>query len=222
MQTSNRLAALAIAASAFASSAHAQGIIPDVIGATMANMNGGLPEHCLDGSWEPTPEQAARFTAEAEPALRAYLALAATDADLRPAYDGDRHELRWSIDGQESGLAVARDPWAAHIARLELIGLRLGGTRVRGRGLWRAYAADGTALGIYDGLFRRKSRGFGVTSLDLFSPGAVKQPAALTGFCYTPGDTEAFRETRARREADRAARRAARDAQRSAAAAAPR
>ena len=219
MRKRNLLAALAVSALASASPVHAQGIIPDVIASTIANMNRGVPEHCLDGSWEPTPEQAARFTAQAEPALRAYLALAATGTDLRPAYDGDRHDLRWAIDGQESGLAVARDPWAAHIARLELIGLRLGGMKVRGRGLWRAYAADGTALGIYDGLFRRKSRGFGITRLDLFSADGGKQPAALTGFCYTPGDTEAFREARARREADRAARRAARDAQRSTAAA---
>src|SRR3954468_19368983 len=139
MQTRNLLAALAVAASAFASSAHAQGIIPDVIASTIANMNQGLPEHCLDGSWEPTPEQAARFTREAEPALRAYLALAAIGADLRPAYDGDRHHLHCAIDGQESGLASVRDPWAAHIPRLDLIGLRLGGMKVRGRGLWRAY-----------------------------------------------------------------------------------
>lgn len=210
--------ALAVAA-AWAGPAVAQGIIPDVIASTIANMNQGMPEACLDGSWEPTPEQAARFTAEAEPALRNYLELAAAGADLSPAFTHRRSDRRWAIDGEQSDFAAVRDPWAARVARLELVGLRLGGTKVRGRGLWRAFAADGTELGIYDGLFRRKTRGFAVSSLDLFSAGAVKQPAALTGFCYTPGDTEQFREARAEREAERAARRAAREAERAARAA---
>lgn len=207
--------ALALAA-ASAAPAAAQGIIPDVIASTIANMYSGMPEACLDGSWEPTPEQAARFTAEAEPALRAYLALAAAGVDLRPAFTGRRADRRWAIDGEVQDFAAVRDPWAARIARLELIGLRLGGAKVRGRGLWRAFAADGTELGVYDGLFRRKSRGFEVSSLDLFSPAAGKRPADLTGFCYTPGDSEAFREARAEREAERAARRAAREAERAA------
>ncbi len=205
-----------LAAAALAGPAAAQGIIPAVIGATIANMNQGTPERCLDGSWEPTPRQAARFTAEAEPALRRYLELAAAGADLAPAFTGRRADRRWAIDGETRDFAAVRDPWAARIARLELVGLRLGGMKVRGRGLWRAFAADGAELGLYDGLFRRRSRGFEISSLDLFSAGAAGQPGALTGFCYTPGDTEAFREARAEREAERAARRAAREAERAA------
>jgi hypothetical protein len=203
-----------LAAAALAGPAAAQGIIPSVIGATIANMNQGTPERCLDGFWEPTPRQAARFTAEAEPALRRYLDLAAAGADLSPSFTDRRADRRWAIDGETRDLAAVRDPWAARIARLELVGLRLGGMKVRGRGLWRAFAADGTELGVYDGLFRRKSRGFEVSSLDLFSPGGAKQPPALTGFCYAPGDTEQFREARAEREAERAARRAARAVER--------
>jgi hypothetical protein len=203
-------------AAAWAAPAMAQGLIPSVISATIANMNQGMPEACLDGSWEPTAEQAARFTAEAEPALRAYLALAAAGADLRPAFTGRRADRRWRIDGEEPDFAAVRDPWAARVARLELVGLRLGGAKVRGRALWRAFAADGAELGSYDGLFRRKTHGFEVSSLDLFTAGAGKEPAALTGFCYTPGDTEAFLEARAEREAERATRRAAREAERSA------
>jgi hypothetical protein len=206
--------ASALLVAAWAAPAAAQGIIPDVIAATIANMNRPMPEACLDGSWEPTPEQAARFTAEAEPALRRYLELAAAGADLSPAFTGRGNDRRWRIDGVEPDFAAVRDPWAARIARLELVGLRLGGAKVRGRGVWRAFAADGAELGTYDGLFRRKTRGFEVSLLDLFSPGSAKQPPALTGFCYTPGDTEAFREARDAREAERAARRAAREAER--------
>ena len=207
--------ALALAA-VWAGPAAAQGIMPDVIASTIANMNQGIPERCLDGFWEPTATQAARFTAEAEPALRAYLALAAADADLSPAFTNRRFDRRWTIDGETPDFAAVRDPWAARVARLELVGLRLGGMKVRGRGLWRAFAADGAELGLYDGLFRRKTRGFEVSALDLYSPGAAKRPAPITGFCYTPGDTEEFRTARAEREAERAARRAAREAERAA------
>jgi hypothetical protein len=213
------IAPVLLVAATLAMPARAQGIIPDVIASTIANMNQGMPEWCLDGSREPNAQQAARFTAEAEPSLRAYLALASAGADLSPAFvsGGERH---LAIDGAAQDVPTGRDPWAARVARLELVGLRLGAMRVRGRGLWRAFAADGTELGTYDGLFRRKSRGFAVSSLDLYSTGAVKQPAALGGFCYTPGDAEAFLEARAQREAERAARRAAREAERAARAAA--
>lgn len=209
--------ALALAAALAAPAVAQSSFMADVIAQTVANsMNQGMPEPCLDGRWEPTPEQAARFTAEAEPALRAYLELAATGADLSPAFTNRRSDRSWALDGEEQEFAAVRDPWAARVARLELVGLRLGGMKVRGRGLWRAFAADGTELGIYDGLFRRRTRGFEVSSLDLYSTGAAKQPPALIGFCYTPGDTEEFLEMRAEREAERAARRAAREAERAA------
>ena len=208
--------ASALASAVMATSAVAQGVMTDAIMTTAANASRGPSERCLDGLGEPTPQQAARFTSEAEPAFRRYLELAAAGMDLSPAFTNRSFDRRWAIDGEEHDFAIVRDPWAAQVARLELIGLRLGGMRVRGRALWRAFAADGTELGIYDGLFRRRTRGFEVSSLDLFSPGFAKPPLALTGFCYTPGDTEAFREARAQREAERAARRAAREAERAA------
>lgn len=216
MTKAARIASALALAAACAAPAAAQGVIPDVIASTIANMNQGIPERCLDGFWEPTPEQAARFTAEAEPSLRAYLALATAGADLSPAFTNRRFDRHWTIDGEEPDFAAVRDPWAARIGRLELVGLRLGGMKVRGRGIWRAFAADGTALGVYDALFRRRTHGFEVSSLALVSPGSAKPPPPLTGFCYTPGDTEGFREARATRERERAERRAAREAERAA------
>jgi hypothetical protein len=213
-------AALALAAATSATPASAQGIIPAVIGQTIANMSAGMPEDCLDGSKEPTVEQAARFTREAEPAMRAYLALAAAGTDVAPSFVG-RSEQHWTLDGNVVQIPAVRDPWASRVTRLELVGLRLGALKVRGRGQWRAFAADGTLLGTYDGLFRRRTHGFKLSSLDLYSAGAARQAPALAGFCYTPGDSEAFLEARARREAERAARRAAREAARAAGADAP-
>lgn len=206
-----------LAAAMTAAPASAQ-VIVDAIGQAMGNMSGGMSESCLDGSDEPTVEQAARFTREAEPAMRAYLALATTGADVSPSFV-HRNEIRWTIDGAALDIRTGRDPWAGRVARLELIGLRLGAFKVRGRGQWRAFAADGTELGVYDGLFRRRSRGFELTWLDLYSAGAARQAPALIPFCYTPGDAEEFREARARREAERAARRAEREAERAARAA---
>jgi len=212
------LAPAVFVAAASATAATAQStFIPSVIAQTIMNMqNQGVPERCLDGLWEPTPQQAARFTAEAEPSLRAYLALAGLYADPTSSFTDRRSDRYWSLDGVESEIAAIHDPWASRVVRLELVGLRLGGMKVRGRAIFRAFAADGTELGIYDGLFRRRTRGFAVSSLSLYSPGAAKQPAAISGFCYTPGDTEEFREARARNEAERAERRAAREAEREA------
>jgi hypothetical protein len=194
-------------------------MINDVIAQTISGMNQGTPERCLDGHWEPTEQQAARFTAEAEPALRTYLQLAASGGDLSPAFTNRRFDRKWSLDGQAAtDFATVRDPWASRIARIELVGLRLGGMKVRGRGIWKAYGADGAELGTYDGLFRRKTKGFEVSSLDLYTPGTAKQPPALTGFCYTPGDTEEYFAAKAEREARKAAKRAAREAERAASA----
>lgn len=205
----NKLALImpTMALSAAWSAPTAAQVIIDAIGSTVGNMamNGSrlrdLPEGCLEGVSEPTPEQVARFAAGAEPALRAYLALAAAGRDVRRAFTRNRVSRLWSLDGAPSDLAGVRDPWASRIARLEVVGLRLGGARVHGRGLWRAFAADGTELGIYDGLFRSKARGFEVSWLELFSKGAPDQPSELNSFCYTPGDIESARELRAVEEA---------------------
>lgn len=190
----------------------------DVIGQAVANsMNAGIPENCLKLEWEPTAEQAARFTAEAEPALRAYLAIAAKDGDLTPAYTNRKRDRLWAIDGTRTeDFAAIRDPWAARVDRIELVGLRLGGMKVRGRGQWRAYAADGRLIGTYDGLFRRKTKGFEVSSLDLWSPGKEGDAKPLAGFCYTPGDHEEWAEAKAKADADRAERRAKKAAERAA------
>lgn len=194
------------------------GFMADVIGQAVANsMNRGLPEKCLKLEWEPTAEQAARFTAEAEPSLRAYLALAATGADFTPAFTSRKRDRSWTIDDMTTtDLSVIRDPWAARVDRIELVGLRLGGAKVRGRGQWRAFAADGSLLGTYDGLFRRKTKGFEVSSLSLWRPGEESKAEPISGFCYTPGDHEEWAEATTFAAAQKAERRAAKAAARAA------
>jgi hypothetical protein len=211
MKKAIMIAPALLVALAFAGSASAQGVVAAAIGQAIGNMSAGMPEHCLDGTDEPTVREAARFTAEAEPAMRAYLALAAAGGDVAPSFVG-RSERHWAIDGTVVDVPAVRDPWASRVVRIELVGLRLGALKVRGRGQWRAFAADGTLLGTYDGLFRRRTHGFRASSLDLYSAGAATQAPTLAAFCYTPGDAEAFREDRARHEEERAARRAAREA----------
>jgi hypothetical protein len=188
----------------------AQGLVPAAAGQVIVTLNFGLPEACLDGRWDPNVADTARFMAEAEPALLAYLTRAASrSANVSPFENGGL-DRRWTLDGARLNARTGRDPWAADVARLDLLGLRLGGKKQRGRALWRAFAADGTELGIYDGLFRRRRRDFELIAVDLFSPGAARQPPVLSGFCDMPGDVDAYHEARARHEERRAARRAER------------
>lgn len=78
--------------------AQAQGVMADVIGATVANMNSGWPEACLSLERPEKPKSVARLAAEAEPALRTYLERASARADIASAYKRSRPD-RWSIDG---------------------------------------------------------------------------------------------------------------------------
>lgn len=84
----------------------------DVIGQTVAGMNSGWPSGCLALDWKEDPAADARFQREAEPALSAYLALAAGKADLAPAYKR-RLPGPWAIDDVPTNdIHAISDPWA--------------------------------------------------------------------------------------------------------------
>jgi hypothetical protein len=202
------LAAPALAQSSF---------MADVIGQAVANsMNQGIPAGCLDGSWTASDKQSARFDERRDAAIQAYLDLAKSGASVLPAFTNRKFDQKWTLDGVDAPLAAVRDPWAARVARLEPAGHKLGNMAVRGRALYTARAADGSALGTYDVLFRRTTKGYEVSSLQLFSPAAAARPIPLTRFCYTPGDSEIFAEATAKAEAEKTARKAAKAARRAA------
>jgi len=149
-----------------------------------------LPTPCLALQWEPTPEQSARFVEEAPVAFSAYLTRAETGSDPSIAFAPPPAERSWSYDGKAptTDLSAVRDPWAAHADKLEPQRLRLGGIKTRGRGLWRAFRADGIFLGTYDAMFADTPGGFALASLTLWEPGSEVRMEPPNAFCHTPGD----------------------------------
>lgn len=185
-----------------------QAALPDVIGQTVAGAMSGAPAGCLALEWKEKATAVARFAREAEPGLQAYLALATTGTDLGPVYKR-KFTDPWSIDGAATqNLLEIRDPWAAKVARLETVGLMLGRSQVYGRGIWRAYDGDGALLGTYDVEMVRKTKGYAIGRLKLWSPGREDQIAPLTPYCDTPGDHEAYVSAVAEIKAEKAARKA--------------
>ena len=108
-------------------SAQAQSsMMADIIGQTIANMNSGWPSGCLSLEWKEDAAAAARFDQEAEPALKAYLVLAAGKVDPTPAYKR-RLPGPWALDGVPTNdIHAIADPWAGRVARLERVGVTLG------------------------------------------------------------------------------------------------
>lgn len=200
-----------IAGAGLLSAPSAQGqssFMADVIGNTIANMSSGWPKDCLALEWKEDAAAVARFDREAEPALQAYLALAAARADVTPAYK-TRLPGPWALDGVPNNkIGTISDPWAGKVARLEKVGVTLGRGKVFGHGVWRAFDADGHLLGTYDAELIRKTKGYAVMRLRLWSPGQEDKIRSLTPYCGEPGDHEAWLEARAAAEAKKAQRRA--------------
>jgi hypothetical protein len=214
MRISVWLAAIALVGLNQASSARPQySIMPAVIGNTIASMSNGAPKGCLALEWKAKPEAIARFEAEADPAINAYLALASKGVDPTPAYKR-RFPGPWQLDGDiPPDLHLIKDPWAPRIARLERTGIMLGLDEVFGHAVWRAYDAAGNLLGTYDADLIRKTKGYAVSRLELWSPGHEAQVRPVSPFCDQVGDHEewlAYRKAAADKKAKREAARAAR------------
>lgn len=214
MRISVWLAAIALVGLNQASSARPQySIMPAVIGNTIASMSNGAPKGCLALEWKAKPEAIARFEAEADPAINAYLALASKGVDPTPAYKR-RFPGPWQLDGDiPPDLHLIKDPWAPRIARLERTGIMLGLDEVFGHAVWRAYDAAGNLLGTYDADLIRKTKGYAVSRLELWSPGHEAQVRPVAPFCDQVGDHEewlAYRKAAADKKAKREAARAAR------------
>lgn len=184
-------------------------IVNDVIAQTMMGIGSGRPDKCYDGRWTPSAESIAKGPARVEAAMANYRQVASTGTDLRKVI-GSEGVRRWQLDGQVQDVRAVRDPFLPRAARLELLFVTPGNESAYYRAQWRAIAADGTEIGIYDALMFWRSKKF--MSLDLYTLSATDRPLANTPFCQTPGDVENFKEAKARREEEKAAKRAAKDA----------
>lgn len=174
-------------------------------------MGSGSPPDCLALKWTSSQKALDRFNAEAEPAFLAYLAVAKEKGDPTPTYKGHRPWMRWQLDGEATtDLSSIQDPWAARIDRLELIDITLGREAVYGRGVWKAYDAHGVLLGTYYVRLSRKTKGYGVNWVDLWSPGQEDKAPPISPFCAVPGDHEEYIAAVEEQERKRAERRAAR------------
>jgi len=198
-----------------ASSALAQPTAVDnVISQFYINQNNGLPDSCFDGRHPPKQSEIANGRARAEEAFNHYLSLAKSGESLVSSFIKEKHVRTWRHDGIAQTVDIARDPLAARIARTELSDLHMGNGKTSYRGVWRAYAADGTYVGSYEAFLYRTRNSARIIRLDVYSASAAIQPGPSAPFCSEPGDIEKWREAKTAREAEEAARRTANQAKR--------
>lgn len=182
--------------------------VNDVIAQTLMGVGADKPDKCYDGRWTPSAESVVKGPARVEAAMAHYRQVASTGTDLRKVI-GSEGVRRWQIDGQVQEVRAVRDPFLPRVARLDLLSVTSGNGSAYYRAQWRASAADGTQIGIYDALMFWRSNKF--MSLDLYSPTASDRPIADTPFCHTPGDVEKWKAAKANQEAEKAAKRAIRE-----------
>jgi hypothetical protein len=184
-------------------------IVNDVIAQSLMGVGSGRPNKCYDGRWTPSAELIAKGPARVEAAMANYRSVASVGTDLRKVI-GSEGSRRWQLDGQVQDVRAVRDPFLPRAARLDLLSVTAANSSAYYRAQWRAVAADGTEIGIYDAVMFWRSIKF--MSLDLYTPAATDRPVADTPFCQVPGDVEKFMAAKAKREEEKAAQRAANEA----------
>jgi hypothetical protein len=184
-------------------------MVNDVIAQTLMGVGSGLPDKCYDGRWTPSAESIAKGPSRVEAVMANYRQAASTGTDLRKVI-GSEGVRRWQLDGQVQDVRAVRDPFLPRVARLELLFVTPSNGGAYYRAQWRAIAADGTEIGIYDAQMFWRSQKF--MSLDLYTPSATDRPLPDTPFCQAAGDVEKWKQAKAEREAEKAAKRAAKDA----------
>jgi hypothetical protein len=196
------------------------------IGAAVAALLGGSPAAAqyyggiptgrilLDACYDPTfprdPARLQKIIPYADQAMDKYLGLARGSAKLDKMFTGTREHRVMFIDGLQVDPRTAQDPWAARVAKLEPVGYVQSNEDFNMHAQWRALAADGTLLGIYDAFIRVGVGGYHIRQLKLISAGSSAQPDVLEPFCVDPGDIEKWRAAKAKRDAEKAARAAGR------------
>ncbi len=216
------MAALAAAMLAGGSPAAGQSaFIPAVIGQTVGMMaaSGGADEKCLLNKRAIPPAAIDEARAGAEAAMRDYLRLAAAapKADVTAAFTRKASLRFWLRNGRDTFAAQVEDPFAHEVAggRAVLsapVAYVRAGDGTTAAGLWGVATRAGEPLVHYRANFRRESKGWRITRMDLVEPPAEPDPIAY--YCNVPGDSEAYAKAVAERDAKRERKRAARAAQR--------
>jgi hypothetical protein len=222
----NRISAFAALALLLptASAAEAQAMfIPSVIGATVGNMAAAAGEYraCLQGKKPAKPAAVAKARAGAEAAMRTYVAAAGASpsADVSAAFTAKAKHRSWRRGGMDGAVTGVEDPLALAVAagRAELSGptdFVRSGNGFSALALWRVEADHSAPIGHYRVGFRRESKLWKLTTMELVEAPAEPDPIAY--YCATPGDSEAYAKAAAERKAERERKRAARAAAQSA------
>jgi hypothetical protein len=199
MQRKAFLAALAVGTLATASPAHTQGVIPDVIASTIANMNrngGGPSVPCMRGE-APAAAQIDEARAQAQTVMQTYLARAGTaaPADASAAFTRRQADRAWMSGGAKAAETAVDDPLARAVAAgsghaAPAAFIRSGDGR-SAQGVWLVTSADGASrLGRYEIMFRSESGGLRIIQLALVEGSG--EPAAIRQYCRSPGDVEVY------------------------------
>lgn len=216
MRGFSALAALMLLPAASAAGAQSM-LIPDVIGATVANMTAasGALKACLQGKTPARPEAVAEARAGAEAAMLAYVAAAAgsSPADAGAVFTAKAKLRSWRRGDKEGIVTALEDPLARAIdgGGAELIGptdFIRSGDGAGALASWRVAAPGEAPLGYYRAALRRESKRWKLTRLELVEPPAEPDPIAY--YCSTPGDSEAYAKAVAERDAKRERKRAER------------
>ena len=155
-----------------------------------------LRDSCYDGSTRPRDRDIKDAQKRAGEAMDRYLGLARAGRDVSGAFMGAiglKKQRHWLLDGNEVDTKVARDPWAAQLARVEPTAITVGSLPMYYRVQWRAIRSDGTVLGTYDAYLQSSIGGARIFQLNLYSDGAATQPAPMEPFCKVPGDVEQWK-----------------------------
>jgi len=187
-----------------ATSASAQSAVTTALSQNPLGRNVPAATACYDGRWTPNAKDSARATARAEAAMQKYRELGAVGGNMKKLFAG--RDPMWTLDAHPQDVRDLHDPWITRTARLEPIAITSSNEGMSYHAEWRALAADGTAIGTYDGLLEWSGR---FVSLNLYSPAAIGKPSANGPFCREPGDMEEWQADHAEREARKAARQAA-------------
>jgi len=204
MRTRLILAGSLLAATPAAAPAQSS-MIPDLIAQTiMAGRSSQIwSDKCFDGRWQASAEHLAKGPERVEAVMANYRALAAAGTDLRGAI-GSEGARDWRLDGVSHPVKDVHDPFLARTARLERLFIRSSNGNRYYRVQWRALAADGSEVGIYDGLLWGLSPKF--MTLSLYTPGSKERPPENVPFCQFPKDVAQWQQARADRDAQKAQR----------------
>ncbi len=199
--------------SATAQSAFIQAL-PDVLGQVVSGMNTAAPDKCFDGRWSPSAADNDKGKVRVQSGLDHYRELAGAGADVSKAFIGSKSFRRWRLDGEKQDPRSLHDPWIGQAARLEQVAFTTGNWNGGYHVQWKALAADGTMLGLYDAWMNKSDTGSRFIWLDLYSPAQTDKAMANIAFCDQPGDVEVWKEAQAKRAAKKAAKLAAEQADR--------